>query len=135
MAEAWSAITALGVHQSTSVTAGIPLWLLELRKIVLAQIYTIDKMFATFVGRPFSISSKICFLQIPLDLDDDQLALPSDELETLVHKLKNDSSSPMESMNRRFGYTKLSVSILVMREEILQLFLGPPRADVQHVIM
>ncbi|KAJ9629735.1 hypothetical protein H2203_002116 [Taxawa tesnikishii (nom. ined.)] len=92
-------------------------------------------MFATFVGRPFSISSKICFLQIPLDLDDDQLALPSDELETLVHKLKNDSSSPMESMNRRFGYTKLSVSILVMREEILQLFLGPPRADVQHVIM
>ncbi|KAJ5174388.1 uncharacterized protein N7482_000265 [Penicillium canariense] len=60
-----SSTFALGYHENLEAKAGIPQFLMELRKTAFARIYSADKNIAIFLGRPPRMNKRFCHFQIP----------------------------------------------------------------------
>ena len=127
-----TAIFAQGLHQeSKKDTAKLPFWMVEMRRRALGSAYAIDKLLCTFVGRPPRISQRYCLIRDPLDLEYTELALEPDELEVALNSI-NEQGWNTNSLKetRKSVYNRCFVLVGKLREEVLELSLGPPQADM-----
>lgn len=126
---------AEGIHQDSKTA---PFWLKEFRRRGLAYAYAGDKILSTFVGRPPRISKRYCHIQIPLDLDNVEMALEGDKLAQALGNLNEagwnigSGSSGRPSSERLSTFGPMFVACALIREEILELCLGPPQNDIRE---
>ncbi|KAH6989862.1 fungal-specific transcription factor domain-containing protein [Ilyonectria destructans] len=69
MGDLVSSLCALGYHQRIDETGSdTPPFITELRKASFARIYTLDKNFSIFMGRPPRLLMEFCFFPLPVNL-------------------------------------------------------------------
>lgn len=66
-------LTFLGLHAQCSPVHDIITPLSEIRKRLFCQIYIMDKVTATFCGRPSLLAKRYCKARQPIVIDDDAL--------------------------------------------------------------
>ena len=126
-----TAIFAQGLHQESKDISKLPFWVVEMRRRALGSAYSIDKLLCTFVGRPPRISQRYCSIQIPLDLEFTELALEGAELEAALATIgANGWNTNTLNMNRKSLYARCFVLCALLREEVLELSLGPPQDNM-----
>lgn len=125
-------VFALGLHQEIKVSPEVPFWLAEIRKRCLATTYAVDKLMATFVGRPPRISRRYCSIQLPLDIEIADLALSDEELNVKLSQLDPDGWYHDSTM-RRSAYMRTFVLTSRIREDILEISLGPEAENILEI--
>ena len=129
-----TAIFARGLHANIDTSAA-PFWLKEMRRRGLGCAYILDKTLATFVGRPPRISKRYCKIDIPLDLEYHELALEGDELDRACSELDAAgwSTQTTQPATERFSaHLRACILEACVREETLELCLGPPQEDIRE---
>ena len=121
-----TAIFARGLHQESSKSSA-PFWLKELRRRGLGTAYAMDKMLCTFVGRPPRISQRYCTIPIPLDLEHHQLGLEGAALDAALSTIDPTTGWNLDVKGRTSSYSRTFVMCAQLREEVLELCLGPPQ--------
>lgn len=116
-----TALFALGLHQEPK--SDLPFFLAEFHRKTFWFAYMSDKNFATFFGRPPMINGKFCSCNMPLDLDDSQLAMEGEALSRALNEL-DDKGWNLHSVVGRASWLRVSVISTKLREEILELSLG-----------
>jgi chromatin structure-remodeling complex subunit RSC3/30 len=130
-----TAIYASGIHQHGRGTSDIPFWLTEMRTRALGTSYSIDKLLCTFVGRPPRISKRYCHISPPLDLEFTELALEGADLEQALANIGEDGwnrnpAGTKAVRGRKSVYQRCFVLNALLREEVLELSLGPDSDDI-----
>lgn len=124
-----TAIFAQGLHQENHRNSDqVPFWLNEMRRRGLANAYSIDKVLCTFVGRPPRISKRYCTVTLPLDLENHELALEGEELQRAINSIDENGWNTV-TKDRRSAYQRSFIQCALLREEILEVCLGPQQAD------
>ena len=128
-----TAVFARGLHASREA-ADEPFWLKEIRRRGLGYAYAMDKMLSTFVGRPPRVSKRYCNIEIPLDLEYDELALEGDELASVCSKLDAGGWYPRDDSARERASAFIRPYVLgaSIREDTLELCLGPPQDNLRE---
>jgi hypothetical protein len=109
-------------------------WLTEMRRRGVACAYGLDKTLSTFVGRPPRISRRYCNVHVPLDLEPDELALEGLELDEARAKLDSEgwNTSPRGPKDRFTSYDRIRCRAAMLREDVLELCLGPPQDKLRE---
>lgn len=126
MGELSSAIIALGFHKGFQGEEARTPYLIELRKRVVATAHELDKGLATFVGRPPHLSRRYCTMDLPLDLPDSIIIGPIEQFEAALAKLDENGWSGNPMVNTAARHRAMAL-LSVIREEVLELSLGPQR--------
>jgi hypothetical protein len=82
-----------------------------------------DKLTATFVGRPPLLSRKYCAPNLPLDLDDSALLSTAEEMGRAIQNLRPDGWNT-ENTLRAATMLRPRMQIAIVRDEILEYALG-----------
>ena len=125
-----TAIFALGMHQEPKKDAEYPFYMCELRRRAFWMAYTLDKGMATFFGRPPMINGKYCSCKLPVDIEEEQLALTASALESLQNQIDAEGWSP-DGPNTRMTWLRGLIINLRIREDILELYLGSETSNAQ----
>lgn len=130
-----TAIFAGGIHQQNKTN--LPFWLCETRRRCLGIAYALDKSLCMFLGRPPRIAKRYCKIEIPLDLDDRELILEGPALEEVLNNLRPDgwSTKSREGKSPDAGWTRPFIINALIREEVLEICLGPPQDDLRERAM
>ncbi|KAF9640792.1 hypothetical protein BFW01_g12598 [Lasiodiplodia theobromae] len=123
-----NAIMALGWHQEVN-SKGLPFFLVEIRKRLVASAFAHDKWLAAFLGRPPRLSYRYCVVQLPLDLTDQQLLSHGPDLEAALATLDSEGWSKGTRVQRR-TWTRAWVQYCTIREDILELSIGAPVENI-----
>nr|OQO20119.1 hypothetical protein B0A51_10020 [Rachicladosporium sp. CCFEE 5018] len=128
--ELCDAVVAMGLHQGNQTDGDTPFFLAQLRKKIFISVYARDKVVASFLGRPPRLSYRYCKMDMPLDLNDEQLFETGAELEATLKTIDADGWNTCGNLNRN---TWIRVWFLEcrLREEILELALGPQQEDFE----
>jgi chromatin structure-remodeling complex subunit RSC3/30 len=120
-------VVALGLHQPLR-TEEIPLFLLEMRKRLMAETYILDKCLSTFLGRPPRICRRFCAFELPLDLNTDTLMGGSQIQQYALQKL-DDEGWNTEGRVTVVVAQRWIVLMTFVQEDILELSLGHHRKE------
>lgn len=82
-----------------------------------------DKMIATFVGRPPLMNGRFCTLDAPLDLSDEVLVAGGDVLSNAISEL-NSAGWNSQGRLHLVTPTRLRYQLAIIREETLEVVLG-----------
>lgn len=137
MGDACDLAVHLGYHQLRSAVAAAtdpvqstPFFLAELRVRIFHSVYHHDKFLAIFHGRPSRISYRHSVDNLPVDLSDAQMCLPKDELRRAYEQLDANGATTEGKLSKttwRHGRFPLRT----LREDILEVVLGPPSRDLE----
>lgn len=124
-----TAVFASGIHQQNH--PNLPFWLREVRRRCLGTAYALDKSLCMFLGRPPRIARQYCVIDVPLDLEDDELLLEGEALQACLKKLGPDGwkVNPKDSDS---NWTRPFLIQALVREEVLEISLGPPQANLRE---
>jgi hypothetical protein len=91
---------AAGLHRlpdysSRKITAAS-----EYKRMLFSSIYDLDKGHASLNGIPPALSARFCSPHLPLDLGDEELFLPQDQLQAVVSKLDRNGWNTSGTFNR-----------------------------------
>ena len=109
---------------SNACASNLPFWLIEMRRRALGEAYSIDKLLCTFVGRPPRISQRYCTIVPPMDVEYSELLLDDSNLENTISNIDENGWRKSEKA-RKSVYQRCIVLSSMLREEILELSLGP----------
>lgn len=123
-------IFAVGLHRPKE-DPSVPLFLLEMRRRVMASCFALDKQLATLLGRPPRIAWQYCDIQYPLDLTYDEVCAISEDQDTLAQKIGPDGWNIDETINTGTR-GRANVMLAMMREKILALSLSPHSDDLMQ---
>lgn len=70
--------TYLGLHTSSKPENDAAIST-QIKRRLFASVFKVDKLLATFAGRPPLLSHRFCSTPLPLDLSDEELLQPSQE--------------------------------------------------------
>jgi len=138
IADAIVCSTAAGLHRMPEygpnyrVTAAS-----EFKRRVFSSLYCIDKTHAALNGIPPAVSSRFCFVRLPLDISEEDLFLPLDQLADIVSKLDANGWNTTRSTYRTTFHRSFKL-LAEVREEILEASLSvdtvvpPSRIDDLH---
>jgi hypothetical protein len=118
-----SACVAKGLHGEIEVSADVPFWMSEVRKLLFAATYIFDKSISNFLGRPPRLPRKYCTMQLPLDLETKNLRLPEDELEGVVNRLDQHGWNTNASLGGMV-WIRCTFIMSMICEDILELALA-----------
>lgn len=124
LGESVSAVLTLGIHKAPAKkgpSSRLPLFLLETRRRAFLSTYAAEISMALFLGRPPRISSSYCDMQAPLELTDDELALPRAALEETIQNI-HDGHKTQKSIHYIL-WLQAWARIGPHREEVLDLAL------------
>ncbi|CAD6589419.1 MAG: hypothetical protein ASARMPRED_004039 [Alectoria sarmentosa] len=124
-----TALFALGLHQEPK--SELPFFLAEMHRKLFWFAYMSDKNFATFFGRPPMINGKYCLCKMPLDLEDNQLALEGEALARALNDLDPEGWNPNSAAGNA-SWLRVSFISTKFREEILELSLGVGTDDLDE---
>ena len=118
-------LTFVGLHVQTKpkLDPYEPTASSEVCRRLFCQIYIMDKVIATFVGRPPLLAWKYCTTLLPLDLDDEQLLFKNADLKQSFQKLDRYGWNKSPQL-RASTILRARTMIAIAREEILEIALG-----------
>lgn len=116
--------TALGMHRDADQTPKKVTISSEMRRRTYAAVFNIDKVIATFTGRPPMLSHRYSSTPLPLDLSDEQLL---SNPETLAKILEGLDANGWNSDGQIYSTTILRArtSFSIIRGEVLDIALCP----------
>lgn len=123
---------ALGLHQDSS--SQVPLYLGELRKRTMVATFTIDKILATFLGRPPLISWRYCDIQLPLDLSFEEMISDPVFLNDKIARLERNGGWNDEGTMRKGAWARVSLFKSILREKVLELSLSYRVEDIRRKV-
>lgn len=124
LGEVVATATYLGLHASTqSVSTYVPTAASEAKRRLISQIFVIDKVAASFCGRPPLFSRKYMLTPPPLDLSDEDLLGDADSLARAVQALDDQGWNTNGDL---FGPTMARARRLLMHvtDEVMEIALG-----------
>lgn len=121
--ELFNTVIASGLHQDKDADAETPFFLSQLRKKTFLYVFVYDKVLCTFLGRPPRLLSKYCFVQLPLDLNEQELFMEGQELESALAGLDENGWKKNGEIGRSTWARVFLINALI-REEILDLALS-----------
>ncbi|KAJ5249597.1 hypothetical protein N7489_000007 [Penicillium chrysogenum] len=113
---------ALGLHQDSSAKA--PFFLSEMRKRTMVAAYSMDKVLATFLGRPPLVSWRYCDIQMPLDLSVEEIFADPVVRNAAIARLDEKSGWNLESSLMKGTWPRIALMTSVLREKVLELSLS-----------
>ncbi|WPH02715.1 Hypothetical protein R9X50_00558300 [Acrodontium crateriforme] len=93
------------------------------------NLHGMDKEFATFVGRPPQLCGKYCVTDLPLDVSEFIVTDSLESFEAAKAQLDSNGWSRAETLNPAYGQ-RVQYLLTMLREEVLELLLGPSLSDV-----
>ncbi|KAJ5467749.1 transcriptional regulator family: Fungal Specific TF [Penicillium sp. IBT 31633x] len=118
-----STIYATGLHLENNGTENCPFFLRQWRRRCFTAAFYMDKMIATFVGRPPLMNGRFCTLAAPLDLSDEVLVAGGEVLSKAISELDSTGWN-RQSVLHPISTTRLRYHLAVIREETLEVVLG-----------
>jgi hypothetical protein len=122
----------MGLHRLDPPEHSIPFFLSEARKRVFAASYRADKNIATFLGRPPRLPYNYCDVGLPLDIDDDSVALDASSLDKTISQLTPDGWGSFTGGLRPATVIRLRYMVAMLREQVVGLSLGRGSVDSRH---
>lgn len=129
LGELTTTVFALGLHQEPSYQ--LPLYLAELRKRTMVATFSIDKILATFLGRPPLVSWRYCEIQFPLDLSFEEMLLEPSLVQEKVLCLEKNGGWNDEGTIRKGAWARVSLFKSILREKVLELSLSYRVEDIR----
>ena len=86
--------------------------------------YSMDKVLATFLGRPPLISWRYCDIQMPLDLSVEEIFADSAVRNAAIARLDEETGWNLESSLMKGTCPRIALITSVFREKVLELSLG-----------
>ncbi|KAJ5100108.1 hypothetical protein N7532_007109 [Penicillium argentinense] len=129
LGELSTTVFALGLHQNSS--DNVPLFIAELRKRIMVGSFTIDKILATFLGRPPLISWRYCDIQLPLDLSFEEMIEDPPLLNAKIARLERNGGWNEEGTIRKGAWARVALFRSILREKVLELSLSFRVEDLQ----
>jgi chromatin structure-remodeling complex subunit RSC3/30 len=126
-----SSVYAMGLHIDSSNQPKLPFFLGELRRGSFAAAYSTDKSISTFLGRPPRISIRYSSCRPPYDLTDEELMAPPEVRERAIAAL-DPAGWNRKGLIYRQTYARIKHMNSVIREEALELSLGPPAPEPEQ---
>ena len=125
-----NAVTAAGLHRevdpaySPNSSLQPSFLVVEFCRRLFCTCFAIDKQLTTFMGRPPVLSRRYATCKVPLDLIEEEMMASGSELDAIRSRLDSDgwNTSGVISPNT---YCRGWISVMVIRDEILELALGP----------
>ncbi|OQE11100.1 hypothetical protein PENVUL_c003G00266 [Penicillium vulpinum] len=118
-----STIYAAGLHLDTSSIDNFPFFLRQWGRRCFFAAFYMDKMMATFVGRPPLMNGRFCTLAAPLDLSDEVLAAGGDVLSKAISELNSTGWNTQGELHT-VTPIRLRYQLAIIREETLEVVLG-----------
>ncbi|CAI7588873.1 unnamed protein product [Penicillium viridicatum] len=122
LGELSTTVFALGIHQDSSGKA--PFFLSEMRKRTMVAAYSMDKVLATFLGRPPLISWRYCDIQMPLDLSIEEIFADPVVRDAAIARLDGKDGWNLESSLVKGTWPRIALTTSVLREKVLELSLS-----------
>lgn len=125
-------IYAAGLHLDPEGDDNRPFFLRQWRRGSFIASFYMDKMMATFVGRPPLMNHRYCTLVPPLDLSDEVLIAGGNALDKAISEL---DSCGWNTRGERYRMTSTRVrfQLAIYREQTLEIALGPVKPhDLVH---
>lgn len=97
----------------------------------MATAYICDKDLSTFLGCPPLIAYRFCRIQLPLDLDPEELIAQPAVREAAIHKLDSNGSNT-ERLIRNNLWCRIGTQLGHVRELVLELSLDSDNQDIQQ---
>ena len=113
---------AAGLHRLDSGTGKLTT-ALEYKRRLICSVYSIDKNESSLNGVPFFLSQKFVRLRLPLDLSEEDLFLPQEELVMAANQLDPNGWNTKGKIYRVTVHRATQV-LARCREEILEVALG-----------
>ncbi|RDH32103.1 hypothetical protein BDQ94DRAFT_179887 [Aspergillus welwitschiae] len=128
LGELTSAVYATGMHQHRGSGDKYPKFLSAWRQRCFAIVYSMDKIFATFFGRPPFLNRHYCNIEPVVELRgviEDPSHPTLERLDEVYCNEKSGNDQPEPP-----GYLRVRYLLSIVREEILELHLGTATHDV-----
>ncbi|KAF4883836.1 hypothetical protein CGCF415_v013930 [Colletotrichum fructicola] len=125
MGDVISSTFALGYHERMDNKPDTPYFLIQMRKMAFARIYSADKNVSLFLGRPLRMSKRFCHFHLP---DTRPLTLPSSEMSPSISQLGPADWLPNSSIDYR-SETRWSALCASIKEDMMELLFDRSRAD------
>ena len=122
MADTVALLTFLGFHAETDSPTYEPTLASEIRRNLVAWIYNMDTVTASFAGRPPLLSSSYTSTPFPLDLCDDEL-MDKDAMAEALRGLNADGWKVQPRLSQH-TFTRSRAMLGLIREEIIRVGLG-----------
>lgn len=116
-------IYAAGLHLENDGAENLPFFLRQWRRRCFVAAYSMDKMIATFFGRPPLMNGRFCTPTAPLDLSDEVLVAGGEVLEKAIAELDS-SGWNREGKLHTVTPTRIRYFLAIIREETLEVVLG-----------
>lgn len=116
-------IYAAGLHLDADNSQNCPFFLRQWRRGCFISAFYMDKMMASFVGRPPLMNLRYCTLVPPLDLSNDVLVAGGDILDQAINELDSNGWNT-NGVRTRFSHSRLRFQLAVQREQALDIALG-----------
>ena len=125
-------IYAAGLHVDTETSEDCPFFLRQWRRCCFTSAFYMDKMMATFVGRPPLLNYRYCTLTPPLDLSDEVLVAGGEALNQAISELDS-AGWNTNGVRHRMSTGRIRFQLSVFRERTLEIALvnHEPRDLVQ----
>lgn len=105
----------------------------EARRRVACETFILDKLLATFIGRPPLLSRRFCSIDLPLDLDDVTLFEEEDIFQQRSSRLGPGGWDP-DGRLYHSSLLRARMMMALIRDEILEVVLSPEEQfSVAHV--
>lgn len=126
--------TALGMHRDADQNPKMATISSEMRRRIYAAVFNIDKVIATFTGRPPMLSHHYSSTPLPLDLSDEQLLSDREELFRIVGRLDANGWNT-DSQIYSTTILRARTSFSMIRSEVLDMALSSVPDDIRGRIM
>jgi chromatin structure-remodeling complex subunit RSC3/30 len=122
LGELSTTVFALGLHQDSSAKA--PFFLVELRRRTMVAAFAVDKMLATFLGRPPLISWRYCNILMPLDLSMEEIVAEPVIRNAAIAALDENSGWNREGSLQKGAWARIALITSILREKVLEMSLS-----------
>lgn len=132
--DAITALFARGLHQRLDKDPHTtPFFLVELRKHIFSRIYASDISFAVFLGRPPRMSQRHCVMHVPLDITREAYYRGGNLLKGQLELVDAKGWNTIGEV-RSYAVLRWSLRASMIREDTLDVILGPDLSNKDHLI-
>jgi Fungal specific transcription factor domain len=127
-------VTFLGLHAQSNSASYTPTASSECKRRLFCQIFTVDKVVASFTGRPPLISGRYASTPLPLDLRDDVLLRDAASIKRAVDGLDaNGWNTNSDGVLCSATIVRAEYSLACIRDEIFGIALGHQHTSVKTI--
>lgn len=128
-----SQLYALGLHREPTAP-NVPKWLLQIRRRVFSTCFLQDKTLSTFLGRPIRLSKRHTDMNMPLNLDDEDIMADEETLSRAIASL-DENGWNTERRYLRTSWVRMRFISATYREEILDVALSKVDENVERQLL